>query len=171
LPHPCPTPQAVAREAGGRWCIIPAVICSPLPHCSPIWLLAPAIHPTSSCLWGWGWVLCCHCCCHCCCCCVVVVIVVVIVLLLLYCCHCIVVIVLSSPLSPLYGPWCAHHPPNEQLLVSVGVGALSNAVVIIVILSFPFPSPSPIICRWSPLSLVVHPLLSHPQPTPQAMAC
>jgi hypothetical protein len=57
---PASTPRAVAREAGGRWCI-PAIICSPLPHHLPIQLLAPAIHPTSSCSWGWGQVLC-RCC-------------------------------------------------------------------------------------------------------------
>jgi hypothetical protein len=40
----------------------------------------------------------------------------------------VIVIIVSSPLSPLYSPWCTHHPPNEQLLVSMGVGAPSNVV-------------------------------------------
>jgi hypothetical protein len=100
-----------------------------------MWLLAP----NPPCLWGWGWVLC-----HCC-----VVVVIMLSLLL-------------SPLSPLYSPWCTHHPPNEQLLISVGVGALLNTVVIVVHSS---PSPPPPLC---PPSSVVHcpspvvPPMTHP---------
>jgi hypothetical protein len=108
-PHPCPTPRAVAHEAGGGWCIVPTMICPPLPHCSPIQLLAPTIHPMSSCLWGWGWVLCCHC--H-----VIVIIVIVIMSSsslssLLSLCHCHCRLIVIPPLAivrPLV------HPPSTQ---------------------------------------------------------
>jgi hypothetical protein len=119
LPHPCPTPRAVAREAGGRWCIVPTVICPPPPHCLPIRLLAPAIHPTSSCSWAWGQVLhhlhhvcCCCCCCHVLCChCVVVVVVVV-------CCCCLlcvfVVVVVVPPSRHCMAPGApAIHPTSS----------------------------------------------------------
>jgi hypothetical protein len=83
-------------------------------------------------------------------------------LLCCLCCHCVVIMSSSlschlcccccccPPLLPLYGPWCTHHPPNEQLLVSVGVGAPLNAVIVVIVLSFPFPSPR------SPSSVVGH---------------
>ena len=86
--HPPTTPQAVAREAGGGWCIIRSyapslllpssllhivahptsreargcvvvtwrrwsIVSSPLPIVVP-----PTTHPTSSCLRGWGQVVC-----------------------------------------------------------------------------------------------------------------
>jgi hypothetical protein len=52
-------------------------------------------------------------------------------------CRSLVVCRLSSPRSfvvfVVIRPWCTHNPPDEQLLVSVGVGALSIVVVIHVI--------------------------------------
>jgi hypothetical protein len=95
-PHPCPTPQAVAHEAGGGWCIVPTIICPSLPHCSPIWLLAPTIHPMSSCSWALGWVL------HHLCCRVVFI-----------------VVMLSLSLSPSLSPpltivWPLVHLPSTQ---------------------------------------------------------
>jgi hypothetical protein len=104
LPHPCPTPRAVAREAGGGWCIVPTVICPPLPHRSPIQLLAPAIHPTSSCSWGWGRVLCC---------CVVIIIVVSSSSSLLLLCHhhccCVIIVIISVVVSLSYRCPPSHH--------------------------------------------------------------
>jgi hypothetical protein len=108
LPHPCPTPRAVAHEAGGGWCIVPAVICPPLPHCSPIWLLVPTIHPTSSCSWAWGQVLC-HLCLH-------VIIFIIVSSLLLSCClhHCCVIVVVP----PLVIVQPLVHPPSTQQAVA-----------------------------------------------------
>ena len=56
--HPQPTPQAVAREAGGGWC---GVVHRPPPSLVPPVVVAaipPKIHPTSSCSWCWGQVVC-----------------------------------------------------------------------------------------------------------------
>jgi hypothetical protein len=52
--HPWSTPRAVAREAGAGG--VSFVALSPL-HCAPC-VIPPAIHPTSSGPWGWGWVVC-----------------------------------------------------------------------------------------------------------------
>jgi hypothetical protein len=67
-------------------------------------------------------------------------------------CHSPVVCHLSSPRSfvvfVVVRPWCTHNPPDEQLLVSMGVGALSIVVVIHVVVV-------PRCCCRSLLSFVV----------------
>jgi hypothetical protein len=56
---------------------------------------------------------------------------------------------LSPPLFTIVWPLVhLHYPPNEQLLVSIGVGAPSNAIIIVVI---PPPPPPPL---HPPLSVI-----------------
>jgi hypothetical protein len=60
------------------------------------------------------------------------------------------VIPLTIPIVVVW-PWCTRHPPDEQLLISVWVGAPSIVVIVPIIVircrSFICPSPLSIVCR------------------------
>jgi hypothetical protein len=64
-----------------------------------------------------------------------------------------VLVVCFIPVVPLVviQSWCTRHPPNEQLLISVGVGALLIIVIVVVVVI-----PVVVICWSVP---IVHPSL------------
>jgi hypothetical protein len=64
-PHPCCTPFAPMNRCSWQWlgvlvvlrCCLSSMLSSPSVI---VIVIPPTIHPMSSCLWGWGWVVCCH---------------------------------------------------------------------------------------------------------------